>query len=93
LVRFSFFSLFSFLLPPFTAPLLPTLASCALGIVFYALHVPERFLAPGGRWARRLEAIGGGSHALWHACIVLGISQWREALAVLRPAVVVSAAA
>ncbi|KAJ7847507.1 hemolysin-III related-domain-containing protein [Mycena olivaceomarginata] len=77
----------------FVAPLLPTLASCALGIVFYALHVPERFLVPGGPWARRLERIGGGSHAIWHACIVLGIAQWREALSVLRAGVVVSAAA
>ncbi|KAJ7890204.1 hemolysin-III related-domain-containing protein [Mycena olivaceomarginata] len=70
----------------FVAPLLPTLGSCALGVVFYALHVPERFLAPGGRWARRLERIGGGSHAIWHACIVLGIAQWREALSSLFPA-------
>ncbi|KAJ7605447.1 hemolysin-III related-domain-containing protein [Mycena polygramma] len=28
----------------FVAPILPTLGSCALGLVFYALHIPERLL-------------------------------------------------
>ncbi|KAF7324425.1 putative G-protein coupled receptor [Mycena venus] len=77
----------------FVAPILPTLASCGMGVIFYALHIPERFLTPGGKWARRLESVGGGSHAIWHAWIILGISQWREALAVMREGVVVWAAA
>ncbi|KAF7350051.1 putative G-protein coupled receptor [Mycena venus] len=32
----------------FVAPILPTLASCGMGVIFYALHIPERFLTPGG---------------------------------------------
>ncbi|KAJ6496320.1 hemolysin-III related-domain-containing protein [Mycena sanguinolenta] len=77
----------------FVAPILPTIFFCNLGVIFYALHIPERFLAPGGKWARRLESFGGGSHAIWHACIVLAISNWRAALAVMRTGVVVSATA
>ncbi|KAJ7913219.1 hemolysin-III related-domain-containing protein [Mycena leptocephala] len=77
----------------FITPIIPTLATCALGVVFYATHIPERFLTPGGKWARRLESIGGGSHAIWHACIVAGIAQWREALRVMREGVVVTTSA
>ncbi|KAF7364353.1 HlyIII-domain-containing protein [Mycena sanguinolenta] len=77
----------------FVAPILPTLFFCDLGVVFYTFHLPERFLTPGGKWARRLESIGGGSHAIWHTCVVLAISNWRAALGVMRAGVVVSAAA
>ncbi|KAJ7096018.1 hemolysin-III related-domain-containing protein [Mycena crocata] len=77
----------------FVAPILPTLASCGVGLIFYAAHVPERFLAPGGRWKRRMEGVGFGSHAIFHLCIVLGIGQWRAALLVMRAGVGMDAAA
>ncbi|KAJ7146995.1 hemolysin-III related-domain-containing protein [Mycena epipterygia] len=75
------------------APILPTLASCAVGLVFYALHIPECFLTPAGKWQRRLESVGAGSHAIWHACIVLGMAQWRAALAPMRAGIVLAATA
>lgn len=61
---------------------MPSLASYTTGLVFYATHFPERALPT--RWAPRLAWLGGGSHAIWHACIVLAISQHRAALPVLR---------
>ncbi|KAJ6516550.1 hemolysin-III related-domain-containing protein [Mycena vitilis] len=88
----------------FVVPVLPTLGSCVLGLGFYALHIPERFLTPGkddrevalsdkrrARWRSRLESVGAGSHSLWHIFIALGIAQWRAALPALRAGVVLGA--
>ncbi|KAJ6613882.1 hemolysin-III related-domain-containing protein [Mycena sp. CBHHK59/15] len=74
----------------FIVPILPTLLSCAIGIVFYAAHIPERFLSD--KWGRWLDHVGAGSHAIWHAFIVLGISQWREGLATMRARAMCAAA-
>lgn len=52
-------------------PELPSLAAYGVGLVFYALHFPECVVPI--RWTRCTDWIGGGSHAIWHLFIVLGI--------------------
>ncbi|KAK7045233.1 putative G-protein coupled receptor [Favolaschia claudopus] len=82
----------------------PTLTSCGLGVIFYALHIPERFFLSGSahdhhhthaksmaKWAERMESVGFGSHAIWHLFIALGIAQWRAALPAMREGVVLRA--
>ncbi|KAI0044231.1 HlyIII-domain-containing protein [Auriscalpium vulgare] len=66
----------------FIRPVVPSLASYIVGLVFYATHFPECVLAP--RWAPQLAWLGGGSHAIWHAFIVLAISQHRAAMPLLK---------
>jgi adiponectin receptor len=61
-----------------TAPVIPSLCSYCIGLIFYATHFPECLLAD--RWAHWLDWLGGGSHAIWHAWIVLAISQHRHAM-------------
>ncbi|KAG9316747.1 hemolysin-III related-domain-containing protein [Chiua virens] len=63
-------------------PVWPSLISYLIGLVFYASHIPERFISD--RWSRSLDWCGGGSHAIWHIFIVLAISQHRTAIASLR---------
>jgi adiponectin receptor len=46
-------------------------------------HVPERFIADW-KLAHWLDSIGGGSHAIWHAFIVLAISQHKAAIGHMR---------
>lgn len=76
-------------------------------MIFYAAHIPERFMSETGR--KRLDKFGGGdiylqrtafsnsdpgllgSHAIWHAFIVLAISQWREGLSIMREGVTCAA--
>ena len=58
----------------FISPIVPSLASYIVGLVFYATHFPECVLAPRWPGARCwLDWLGGGSHAIWHVFIVLAI--------------------
>jgi len=68
----------------FVSPVGPSIVSYLLGLVFYATHIPERFIASDGKWSHWLDYIGCGSHAIWHAFIVLAISQHRAAIAGMR---------
>jgi len=52
-----------------------------MGLIFYATHFPERVVPR--RWARLFSWIGGGSHAIWHMCIVLAISLHRSGLGLM----------
>ncbi|EMD37295.1 G-protein coupled receptor [Gelatoporia subvermispora B] len=68
----------------FIRPVVPSLLSYILGLSFYATHFPECYIAhrwPNARW---LDWLGGGSHAIWHVCIVCAIVQHRAAMAVLK---------
>ncbi|KAI0063502.1 HlyIII-domain-containing protein [Artomyces pyxidatus] len=66
----------------FMRPVVPSLASYITGLVFYATHFPECVTSP--RWAPHFAWFGGGSHAIWHAFIVLAISQHRAAMPMLK---------
>ncbi len=85
-----------------TAPVVPSLVSYVSGLVFYATHVPERFLTE--KWRQRLDAVGGGrsvfmpdqkycsylhsgSHCIWHCFIVLAVSQHKSAIRVMKDGV------
>jgi adiponectin receptor len=46
-------------------------------------QIPERFIA-NYKLAHWLDYIGGGSHAIWHAFIVLAISQHKAAIGHMR---------
>ncbi|KAJ7187794.1 hemolysin-III related-domain-containing protein [Mycena filopes] len=62
----------------FVAPLLPSLGLYLVGLVFYTAHVPERF------GPRPRSALGPGSHAIWHICIVLAIRAHRDGIREMR---------
>ncbi|KAI6046128.1 hemolysin-III related-domain-containing protein [Pisolithus marmoratus] len=66
----------------FLDPVWPSVLSYLIGLVFYATRFPERLLSE--RFSHYLDWCGGGSHAIWHAFIVLAIKQHREAIALLR---------
>ncbi|KAH7888863.1 hemolysin-III related-domain-containing protein [Phlebopus sp. FC_14] len=66
----------------FVNPVWPSIISYLIGLIFYATHIPERFLSD--RYSHWLDWCGGGSHAIWHAFIVLAISQHRTAIVALR---------
>ncbi|KIY53411.1 HlyIII-domain-containing protein [Fistulina hepatica ATCC 64428] len=70
----------------FITPVFPSLLSYITGLVFYATHVPERFLPV--TWRRRLDLIGGGSHAIWHCFIVLAVSLHRSAIGTMQAGIV-----
>ena len=57
----------------FIAPITPSLLSYIVGLVFYMSHVPERFAYCNESISRLTDWLGGGSHAIWHVFIVLGI--------------------
>jgi adiponectin receptor len=62
----------------FITPIVPSLRSYIIGLVFYVTHFPECFLHTRARagWARTVhDALGGGSHAIWHVWIVYAIYQ------------------
>lgn len=59
----------------FIAPTAPSLLSYIIGLVFYVSHVPERFAYCNESISRLTDWLGGGSHAIWHAFIVLAIYQ------------------
>jgi adiponectin receptor len=66
----------------FVAPILTSVRSYLVGLAFYVTHFPES--AFSGRWTRRLDALGGGSHAIWHGFIVLAIYQHKKGMSSLR---------
>lgn len=68
----------------YISPIAPSLASYIIGLVFYATHFPECILAtrwPSLRW---LDWLGGGSHAIWHVCIVFAISLHKQGMEVMK---------
>ena len=68
----------------YIAPIAPSFASYIVGLVFYATHFPECILAtrwPSLHW---LDWLGGGSHAIWHVCIVLAISLHKQGMEVMK---------
>ncbi|KAG1812170.1 hemolysin-III related-domain-containing protein [Suillus subaureus] len=66
----------------FVNPIWPSITSYLIGLIFYATHIPERFLSE--RHSHWLDWCGGGSHAIWHIFIVIAISQHRAAIAEFR---------
>lgn len=50
-----------------------------IGFVIFATYFPESFFNPDGQhhW---LDWVGGGSHALWHVFVVLGMSLHRQGM-------------
>ncbi|KAG2148637.1 hemolysin-III related-domain-containing protein [Suillus bovinus] len=66
----------------FINPIWPSITSYLIGLVFYATHIPERFLSE--RYSHWLDWCGGGSHAIWHIFIVIAIGQHHAAIAELR---------
>ncbi|KZP22033.1 HlyIII-domain-containing protein [Athelia psychrophila] len=70
-----------FHLPP--APIGPPILSCTVGLVFYATHVPERYIT-GYKFSHWLENVGLTSHAIWHLFVVLAISQHKFAISHMR---------
>ncbi|KAG0707089.1 hemolysin-III related-domain-containing protein [Suillus ampliporus] len=66
----------------FVDPIWPSITSYLIGLVFYATHIPERFLSE--RHSHWLDWCGGGSHAIWHIFIVIAIGQHHAAIAELR---------
>jgi len=74
----------------FITPVIPSIAAYLVGLVFYVTHFPECFLAARAHashdqsvWSW-IDRLGGGSHAIWHGFIVLGISLHRDALESLK---------
>lgn len=68
----------------FMSPIVPSLVSYIVGLVFYATHFPECVFAsrfPSMHW---LDWLGGGSHAIWHVCIVLAISLHKQGMEIMR---------
>ncbi|KAH9948694.1 HlyIII-domain-containing protein [Amylocystis lapponica] len=68
----------------FIRPVAPSFASYIIGLVFYATHFPECFLASRWSHSHLLDYFGGGSHAIWHVFIVIAISQHKNGMAELR---------
>ncbi|KAF9260739.1 HlyIII-domain-containing protein [Marasmius fiardii PR-910] len=66
----------------FIAPVIPSLLSYIVGLLFYVSHVPERWMSE--KWRRRMDVVGGGSHCIWHCFIVLAVSQHKAAIKSLR---------
>ena len=67
------------------SPIVPSLASYVVGLIFYATHIPECVAAP--RWPSVcgwLDRLGGGSHAIWHVFIVLAISLHKSGMEVMK---------
>ncbi|KAI0675346.1 HlyIII-domain-containing protein [Trametes maxima] len=71
----------------FISPIVPSFAAYIIGLLFYATHFPECILAP--RWPsfHWLDWLGGGSHAIWHVCIVLAISLHKQGMEAMKAGV------
>lgn len=65
----------------FILPIVPSLASYVLGLVFYACHFPECWISRKGNASQWTDWIG--SHAMWHVCIVMAIWLHRMAISQL----------
>lgn len=70
----------------YVAPVAPSLLSYIVGLMFYALHFPERILPQSIR--EQLDYFGISSHCIWHCFIVLAVSQHRSAIPALRKGIV-----
>jgi len=68
----------------FVAPIGPSLLSYIIGLFFYVTHIPECYLSRHARYWSWIDYLGGGSHAIWHAFIVLAISQHRTAMSAFK---------
>lgn len=69
----------------FISPIFPSLLSYLIGLMFYVTHVPERFVYTySERVAQWTDWLGGGSHAIWHAFIVLAIYQHKWGMREMR---------
>ncbi|KDQ57397.1 hypothetical protein JAAARDRAFT_177509 [Jaapia argillacea MUCL 33604] len=68
----------------FITPVFPSIVSYLVGLSFYATHFPECLLSSSPLKGKWIDWVGGGSHAIWHAFIVLAIWQHREAMRSLR---------
>ncbi|OBZ70865.1 Uncharacterized protein C30D11.11 [Grifola frondosa] len=68
----------------FISPIAPSFASYIAGLVFYATHFPECYLATRWPTVHWLDWLGGGSHAIWHVFIVLAISQHKSGMAQMK---------
>lgn len=65
----------------FVGPVFPSVASYVIGLVFYATHIPERWMSRNNsKLSRFLDYLGGGSHAIWHVFIVIAIAQHKTAI-------------
>lgn len=62
----------------FIAPVVPSLFSYIIGLIFYVTQFPECILPANVR--RKLDIIGCGSHSVWHCFIVLAVSQHKTAI-------------
>lgn len=47
-----------------------SVATYVVGLLFYAFRFPECVIPP--KWTWLSDKFGGGSHAIWHICIVIG---------------------
>ena len=45
--------------------------------MFYATQFPESYLSARWSHSHLLDYLGGGSHAIWHVCVVVAISLHR----------------
>ncbi|KZV70096.1 HlyIII-domain-containing protein [Peniophora sp. CONT] len=65
----------------FISPVLHSVLSYLAGLFFYVSCLPECIIPES--WGPVLHFAGGGSHAIWHAFIVLAIHLHRQAMPVL----------
>ncbi|KAH9978680.1 hemolysin-III related-domain-containing protein [Lactifluus volemus] len=65
----------------FIRPVIPSIVSYLVGIIFYGTRFPECMLPTN---TPRLAWLGGGSHAVWHLFVVWAISLHRNALPALK---------
>lgn len=66
----------------YISPIVPSLLSYIVGLIFYAAHFPECIMPEKMRcW---LDHIGLGSHMIWHCFIVLAVNQHRVAISALK---------
>ncbi|KAM6502148.1 hemolysin-III related domain containing protein [Amanita muscaria] len=66
----------------YISPIVPSLLSYIIGLIFYAAHFPECMMPEKMRcW---LDHIGLGSHMIWHCFIVLAVNQHRVAISALK---------
>jgi adiponectin receptor len=67
-----------------TEPVWASLFSYFMGVVFYVTRFPECLTTADRKCVHWLDFMGGGSHAIWHAFIVLAISQHKAAIGRMR---------
>ncbi|KAK2467879.1 hypothetical protein APHAL10511_000174 [Amanita phalloides] len=67
----------------FVSPVVPSILSYIIGLVFYATHFPERVVPEQLR--SQLDNMGLGSHMIWHCFIVLAVNQHKAAISALKP--------